>query len=154
MAISRDRTLARQQGHPTMPPAPLKRSYALYKESDDESSDDKLPQDIKDVLTSVHSRYPTINFPQYIGKLKDHGVLYLPIATFFTAGFYKEQIGMSDGAAYTFQNCVSKAYVKGERAKGRKKIKGKKARAQHDESEDEENIPPSISSTVILGTLN
>jgi hypothetical protein len=64
MAISRDRTLARQQGHPTMPPALLKRTYALYMESDDESSDDEPPQDIEDVLTSAHSRYPTINFPQ------------------------------------------------------------------------------------------
>ncbi|KAG1868168.1 hypothetical protein C8R48DRAFT_771865 [Suillus tomentosus] len=141
--ISRDGTLARQQGHPATPPPPLKRTYALYMDSDDESSDDEPPQDIEDVITSVHSRYPTINFPQYIGKLKDHGVLYLPIAAYFTTGFYKEQIGMSDGAAHTFQNCVSRAYVKAERAKGRKKIKGKKkARAQHDESGDEENIPP------------
>ncbi|KAG2055070.1 hypothetical protein BDR06DRAFT_1046798 [Suillus hirtellus] len=95
-------------------------------QSDDESSDNEPPQDIEDVLMSAHSRYPTMNFPQYIGTLKDRGVLYLPTAAFFTTGFYKEQIGMSDGAAHTFWNCVSKAYAKAERTKGRKKSKGKK----------------------------
>ncbi|KAG1861052.1 hypothetical protein C8R48DRAFT_673621 [Suillus tomentosus] len=143
MVISQDGTRTRQQGHPTTFPPPLKRTYALYIESDDESSDDEPPQDIEDVLTSAHSCYPTMNFPQYIGTLKDRGVLYLPTAAFFTTGFYKEQIGMSDGAAHTFWNCVSKAYAKAERAKGRKKSKGKKkARSQHDDSEDQEDIPP------------
>jgi hypothetical protein len=84
-----------------------------------------------------------MNFPQYIGKLKDRGVLYLPTAAFFTTGFYKEQIGMSDGAACTFWNWVSKAYAKAERAKGRRKSKGKKkARSRHGDSEDQEDIPP------------
>ncbi|KAG1822127.1 hypothetical protein EV424DRAFT_1539002 [Suillus variegatus] len=141
--ISRDGTFTRQQGLPITPPPPLKRTYALYLESDDESSDDEPPQDIEDVLTSAHSRYPTMNFPQYIGKLKDRGVLYLPTAAFFTTGFYKEQIGMSDGAACTFWNWVSKAYAKAERAKGRRKSKGKKkARSRHGDSEDQEDIPP------------
>ncbi|KAG1775755.1 hypothetical protein EV702DRAFT_1198955 [Suillus placidus] len=58
-----DGTLSRRQGHPTTPPPPLKRTYTLYMESDDESSDDEPPQDIEDVLTSAHSRYPTMNFP-------------------------------------------------------------------------------------------
>ncbi|KAG2055208.1 hypothetical protein BDR06DRAFT_1046350 [Suillus hirtellus] len=125
MVISQDGTRTRQQGHPTTFPLPLKQTYALYIESDDESSDNEPLQDIKDVLTSAHSCYPTMNFPQYIGTLKDCGVLYLPTTAFFTTGFYKEQIGMSDGAAHTFWNCVSKAYAKAECVKGRKKSKGK-----------------------------
>lgn len=51
---------------------------------------------------------------------------------------------MPEGAAYTFQSCVSKTYINAELAKGRRKAKGKKkARAQPGD-EDEENIPPSL----------
>ncbi|KAG2351752.1 hypothetical protein BDR07DRAFT_1500445 [Suillus spraguei] len=120
---------------------PLKRMFALYMESDEES-DKEPPQHIKDVLVNVHSCYPAMNFPQYADKLKDHGLLYLPTAAHFGVRFYEEKVGMPEGAAYTFQSCVSKMYMKAELVKGRRKAKGKrKVRAQPDD-EDEENIPP------------
>ncbi|KAG1797365.1 uncharacterized protein HD556DRAFT_1440922 [Suillus plorans] len=130
----------KQQGEcPIMMPQPLKRTYALYMESDEESSNDEPPQIIGNFLTSVHSRYPAMNFLQYAGKLKDRGILYLPTAARFNVGFYQNKVGMPEGTALTFHSCVSKAYMRVERAKGRRKTKGKKkARAQlHDDSEDE-----------------
>ncbi|KAG1901201.1 uncharacterized protein F5891DRAFT_979738 [Suillus fuscotomentosus] len=107
MTIS-DGALTRQQGNgAAMPSRPLKRTYTLYMESDEESDDDEPPQSIEDVLASIHSRYPALNFPEYIGKMKDHGIFYLPTAAHFDIIFYEENIGMTAGAAYTFQMCVS-----------------------------------------------
>ncbi|KAG1895866.1 uncharacterized protein F5891DRAFT_1193680 [Suillus fuscotomentosus] len=122
-----DGALTRQQGNgAAMPSRPLKRTYALYMESDEESDDDEPPQSIEDVLASIHSRYPALNFPEYIGKMKDHGIFYLPTAAHFDIIFYEENIGMTAGAAYTFQMCVSRAYMQAEHLKGRSKAKGKK----------------------------
>ncbi|KAG2084603.1 SNF2 family N-terminal domain-containing protein [Suillus discolor] len=83
----------RQQGeYPIMRPQPLKRTYALYMESDEESSDDKPPQIIKDFLTSVHSRYSAMNLLQYASKLKYRGILYLPTTAGFDVGFYQNKV--------------------------------------------------------------
>jgi hypothetical protein len=107
-------------------PQSLKRTYALYLDSDEESSNDEPSQNITDVMTSIHSRYPAMNFRQYDGKLKDRGILYLSTAAHFDVGFYKEKIGMSEGAAHTFQSFVAKAYRKVEYMKERRNAKGKK----------------------------
>jgi hypothetical protein len=136
--------LAREQEESRMAPQPLKRSFALYMNSDEESDNEEPPQHIKDVLANVHSRYPAMNFPQYADKLKDRGILYLSTAAHFGIRFYEEKVGMPEGAAYTFQSCVSKTHMKAELAKGRRKAKGKKkARAQPDD-ENEENIRPTF----------
>lgn len=142
MAIP-DGALARRQGDGAiLPPRPLKRTYTLYMESDEESDGDE-PQSIEDVLADVHSRYPALNFPEYIGTMKDHGIFYLSTAAHFDIVFY-ENVGMPAGAAYTFQTYVSKAHMKSEHLKGRSKAKGKKkARVQFGD-ENKENISPSF----------
>ena len=112
-----------------MSPRPLKRTYALYMESDEESDDDKRLQAIEDVLASIHFRYPAMNFPRYIDTLKEHGIFYLQTAAHFDSGFYKEKVGMPEGTAVTFHFCVRKAHMKEECAQARRKVKGKKAQA-------------------------
>ncbi|KAG2107803.1 hypothetical protein BD769DRAFT_1392902 [Suillus cothurnatus] len=92
-------------------PQPLKRTYALYLENAGESSNDEPLQGIEDVVTNVHSRYPAMKFSH------------------FNSGFYKEKIGMSEGAAYTFHSYVENAYIKAEHRKRGRSAKGKKARA-------------------------
>jgi hypothetical protein len=79
MMIS-DRALARQQENgATIPSWPLKRTYALYMESNEESDDDDLPKSIEDVLTSIHSCY----------LLQEHLWLAWPLFIFFlTLAFY------------------------------------------------------------------
>ncbi|KAG2046938.1 hypothetical protein BDR06DRAFT_977137 [Suillus hirtellus] len=101
-----DGVFARAQGEGHMAFQPLKRTFALYMESDEESDTEELPQHIKDVLVHIHSRYPAMNFPEYADKLKE-----------------REKVGMSEGAAYTFQSCVSKLHMNAELAKGRRKAK-------------------------------
>jgi hypothetical protein len=120
--VNSDGAVGKQQGQAV--PQPLKRTYAIFLESDDESNDDEAPQTIEDVMTSVHSRYPAMNFFQYIAKLKDRGVLYLSTAAHFDSEFYKGKIGMSEGAAYTFHSYVANAYRKVQWGRS----KGKKAR--------------------------
>ncbi|KAG1724456.1 uncharacterized protein EDB91DRAFT_1087466 [Suillus paluster] len=112
-------------------------------ESDEESDDDEPLQCIEDVLRTVHSRYPAMNFPQYADKLKDHGIFYLPTTAHFSVRFYEEKVGMLEGSAYTFQSCISKSHTKVELAKERRQAKGKK-KAQARGNRDEENIPPSL----------
>ncbi|KAG0696530.1 hypothetical protein DFH29DRAFT_879302 [Suillus ampliporus] len=122
-----DDTLTGQQGEHPMPPQPLKRMFALYMESDEESDDNELLQVIEDVL--------------YLNKMKNCGILYLPTAAHFHVRFYEEKVGMPKGTAYSFQNYVSIAQTKVKCVKARRKAKGKKkARIQHDSNKDEGNI--------------
>ncbi|KAG1734382.1 uncharacterized protein EDB91DRAFT_1250894 [Suillus paluster] len=79
-----DGMLVREQEKGYMAPQLLKRTFALYMKSDEESDDDEPPQCIEDVLRTVHSRYPVMNFPQYANKLKDHSIFYLPTAAHFS----------------------------------------------------------------------
>jgi hypothetical protein len=79
--------LSEQQGGSSMAPQPLKRMYALYLESDDDTDDEELLQGINDVLANIHSRFPAMNLPQYVKMLKEHGIFYLPTTTHFGSGF-------------------------------------------------------------------
>jgi hypothetical protein len=94
-------------------------------ESDEETDDEELPQNIDDILTNIHSRYPAMNLPQYSKMLKEHGIFYLPTAAHFSGKFYMENIGMLEGAAFTFHMGVCNAHMKEVRAKARRKAKGK-----------------------------
>ncbi|KAG1878468.1 hypothetical protein C8R48DRAFT_668563 [Suillus tomentosus] len=130
-------TLSGQQSNGPTIPQPLKRTFALYMESDEETDDDEpLPQDIGNILTTIHSRYPAMDFPRYANPLKEHGILYLPTAAHFSSRFYVEKVGMTEGAVFTFHTGVCQAHMKEERAKARRKAKGKK-KARADETEKE-----------------
>ncbi|KAG0696869.1 hypothetical protein DFH29DRAFT_1004191 [Suillus ampliporus] len=134
--------LSEQKGDgPLMTSQPLKRTFALYMESDEETDDEEPPQGIDDVLTSIHSRYPAMNFPQYSEMLKEHGIFYLPTTTHFSGKFYMEKVGMSEGAAFTFHTGVCNAHMKYARAKAtrRRKAKSEKRKAQSD-GKDKENL--------------
>ncbi|KAG2088170.1 uncharacterized protein F5147DRAFT_781090 [Suillus discolor] len=133
-----NRTLSEQKGDgPLMAPQPLKRTFAMYMESDDdEETDDEPPQGIDDILTSIHSRFPAMNLPQYSKMLKEQGIFYLPTATHFSGRFYMEKVGMSEGAAFTFHTGVCNAHMKYVRAKASRKAK----RKVQSDSKDKENI--------------
>ncbi|KAG2743430.1 hypothetical protein P692DRAFT_20878531 [Suillus brevipes Sb2] len=127
MCASNSTLFGRQGGDPPKVAQPLERTYALYLESDEETDEDEQPRDdIGDILTSIDLRYPALHFLQYMDKLKERGIFYLPTAAHFSSKFYVDKVGMSDGAAYTFHTHVCKAHMKGERAKVRRKAKGKK----------------------------
>jgi hypothetical protein len=52
-------------------------------ESDEDTDDDEPPKDIDDVLATIHSRYPDMDFPQFGNMLKECGILYLLTAAHF-----------------------------------------------------------------------
>ncbi|KAG1789842.1 uncharacterized protein HD556DRAFT_1446632 [Suillus plorans] len=144
-----------QSNGPIMVPQPLKRTFALYMESDEETDDDEPPQDIEDILTAIHSRYPAMDFPRYVHPLKEHGILYLPTAAHFGSKFYVEKVGMSEGAAFTFRTRVCQAHMKEERAKARRKAKGKKKATRADDTEKENtfsNTYHSMLSSPVIST--
>ncbi|KAG1900171.1 uncharacterized protein F5891DRAFT_1188869 [Suillus fuscotomentosus] len=130
--------LSKQQSNDPMTPQPLKRTFALYTESDEETDNDEPPQDIDNILMTIHYRYPAMDFPRYVNPLKEHGILYLPTAAHFSSRFYVEKVGMTEGAAFTFHTCVCEAHMKEERAKARRRAKGKR-RARADDIEKENN---------------
>ncbi|KAG1839591.1 hypothetical protein C8R48DRAFT_679784 [Suillus tomentosus] len=113
------------EGPKALTPQPLKRTFALFMESDEETDDEPL-QDIEAVLTSINSCYPAMNFPKYVNTLKERGIFYLSTAAHFNSQFYVEKVGMSEGAAFTFHTGICKAHMKDERRKARRKAKGKK----------------------------
>ncbi|KAG2049222.1 hypothetical protein BDR06DRAFT_1012328 [Suillus hirtellus] len=129
--------LSEQQDDNPVSPQPLKRTFTLYMESDEEMDGEKPPQDIDEVLACIHSCYPAMQFLQYVTALKEHGILYLWTAVHFSSKFYAQKVGMSEGAVLTFHTCVCKAHMKEERARVRRKAKGKK-KARTD-NEDKEN---------------
>jgi hypothetical protein len=137
--------LSGQQSYGPVAPQPLKRTFALYMESDEETDCDEPPQNIDNIFTTIHSRYPAMDFPQYMNPLKERGILYLPTAAHFSSKFYVEKVGMTEGAAFTFHTHVCQAYMKEERAKARKKAKGKKkARADDTEKENVQVLHDSL----------
>jgi hypothetical protein len=106
-------------------------------EETDEDPDEPPQDDIGGILTSIGLRYPALNFLQYVDKLKERGIFYLPTAAHFNSRFYVDKVGMSEGAAYTFHTHVCKAHMKEERAKARRSAKGKK-RARVRQADDSE----------------
>jgi hypothetical protein len=117
--------LSEQQGNGSTAPRPLKRTYALYFESDEDTNDEEQLQGIDNVLANIHSCYSAMNFLQYMKTLKEHGIFYLSTTMHFNSRFYVEKVGMSEGTAFTFHSGISKAHMKGRCAKARKKGKGK-----------------------------
>jgi hypothetical protein len=132
--------LSGQQSNGRAAPQPLKRTFALYMESDEDTDGDEAPQDIDNILTTIHSRYPAMDFPRYVNPLKERGILYLPTAAHFSSNFYVEKVGMTEGAAFTFHTCVRQASMKEERAKARRKAKGKKRAQVAADDAEKENV--------------
>ncbi|KAG1744336.1 hypothetical protein EDD22DRAFT_851414 [Suillus occidentalis] len=111
--------LSGQQSNGPAAPQPLKRTFALYMESDEETDGDEPPQDIDNILTTIHSRYPAMDFPR---------------------NFYVEKVGMTEGATFTFHTCVRQASMKEERVKARRKAKGKKRAQVTADDAEKENV--------------
>ncbi|KAG2052954.1 hypothetical protein BDR06DRAFT_972641 [Suillus hirtellus] len=96
--------VVRKELHP-FTPQPLKRMYALYLESDEDTDDEEPSQGINEVLAKIHSCYPDMNLPQYMNTLKKH-----------------EKVGISEGATFTFHTCIAKTHMKDGHVKWLKKV--------------------------------
>ena len=79
----------------------------LHKESSDNKSDsdgDLLP--ITEVLCQLDGRMPTLKFRKYEAALSSNGIEYAHSALDFNATYFKDNIGMSDGASREFLRSV------------------------------------------------
>ncbi|KAJ6507806.1 hypothetical protein C8R47DRAFT_966359 [Mycena vitilis] len=100
--------------------------------SDDESDDDEDALTIVDVLRELNKKYPALNFLQYSAALEHKGIVYANSALEFDRTYFKDSVGMADGAIGAFIKKV------GKMVKAAKKRNGKKrARVDAPESEKE-----------------
>ncbi|KAJ7077933.1 hypothetical protein C8R44DRAFT_910695 [Mycena epipterygia] len=111
---------------------PTSRKHAREESSDDESDDDIDALKIEDVLQELHQRYPALNYLQYAEALKAKGIIYANSALDFDNLYYKDNVGMADGAIGNFVKRARKM------VKDAKKRNGKK-RAKTSEDNDKEN---------------
>ncbi|KAJ7165220.1 hypothetical protein C8R46DRAFT_900628 [Mycena filopes] len=81
---------------------PTSRKRAHTALSDDESSDEDDALTIGDVLADLHKRYPVLDYPQYTEALKAKGIVYASSAVGFETPYYRDTIGMADGAISIF----------------------------------------------------
>ncbi|KAJ7089961.1 hypothetical protein C8R44DRAFT_648573, partial [Mycena epipterygia] len=100
--------------------ASRKRTREAY--SDDSDSDDDSSLTIQDVLQDLNNMFPALNYPQYSEALTSKGIIYASSALDFDKTYYKETVGMADGAIGTFVKRVRKM-VKGEKRNGRKRAR-------------------------------
>jgi len=68
----------------------------------DPESAETVRVNIRDVLNSLHLRYPALNYPQYEERLRTHEIRELADVSKFDATFYNSKVGMDYGAAYLF----------------------------------------------------
>jgi hypothetical protein len=123
----------------------ITRQYALYFDSDGEFDNGEDQYDVKKLLDILHERYHALNFPQYEGQLRKHGIAYLVDASMVDMDFYVTRVGMVQGAASLFQEWVAKELRRADRARKRRKERKKRARVSMND-EDEENMrSPSVS---------
>ncbi|KAJ7456408.1 hypothetical protein B0H11DRAFT_1739317 [Mycena galericulata] len=111
-------------------PTSRKRGHEESSDDDSDDSDDALT--IVEVLQELHKKYPALNYLQYSPALEAKGIIYASSALGFDHAYYKDNVGMADGAIGAF---VKRA---GKMVRAVKKRNGKKrARTTVPDSEKE-----------------
>jgi hypothetical protein len=78
--------------------------------------------DIEKLLDDMHARYPAFCYPQYEEQLRNHGVHSLIDAATFDIDYYIARVGMAEGAAWLFCQCVARAFRKAQLAEEEQKM--------------------------------
>jgi len=135
---------SRSRGQPTLPPihvhvggsdqAPLRQidtnisSTGPSKRRRDPSSDEDSDSDDDDgltvaaVLEELHQTFPALNYPQYVDALAAKGIVYASSALEFDKTYYKENVGMADGAIKKFLKKSGKMVNKKRHGKKRARV--------------------------------
>ncbi|KAJ6521369.1 hypothetical protein DFH09DRAFT_1331239 [Mycena vulgaris] len=95
-------------------------AHACEKSSDNDSDDDEDALTIVDVLRELNKKYPTLDYLQYSFALENEGIVYASSTLAFDYAYYKDNVGMADGAIRTL---IKKA---GKMVRAVKKKNGKK----------------------------
>ncbi|KAJ6490434.1 hypothetical protein DFH09DRAFT_1454369 [Mycena vulgaris] len=109
-----------------------KRARAILSDSESDSDSDGESLPIDDVLNELNKKFPALDYPQYATALKAKGIAYASSVVGLGASYYKENIGMVDGAIEPFIKRTRKMM------KAVKKRNGKK-RARSGADDDKEN---------------
>lgn len=109
-----------------------KRARAILSDSESDSDSDGESLPIDDVLSELNKKFPALDYPQYATALKAKGIAYASSVVGLGASYYKENIGMVDGAIEPFIKRTRKM------VKAAKKRNGKK-RARSGGDDDKEN---------------
>ncbi|KAJ6624469.1 hypothetical protein B0H10DRAFT_2006118 [Mycena sp. CBHHK59/15] len=83
---------------------PTSRKHAHEESSDDDN--DVLT--IADVLQELHKKFPALDYPQYADALKEKGIIYATSVLDFDNLYYKDNVGMADGAIGQFVKRMGK----------------------------------------------
>lgn len=119
----------------------------MYPSSDSEFEEEDTST-ITDILSRLHKKWPALNYPQYETALHEKGIAYVVNAIDFGPDFYKEKVGMADGAVGPFVKLVGTQAQRDSKAAVRRAKKGKKrARVQGPVVDGEENMVSPSSNT-------
>jgi hypothetical protein len=91
--------------------------------SSDEESDDDDPLRISDVLRELHEKFPDLDYMQYAEALRAKGIVYASSALEFGKTYYKENVGMADGAIGGFIKRAEKMVKAAKKRNGKKRAR-------------------------------
>ncbi|KAF7328413.1 hypothetical protein MVEN_02557000 [Mycena venus] len=91
--------------------------------SDDDSDDDDDTLTIIDVLRELNTRYPALNYLQYASALEAKGIVYASSALSFDYAYYKNDVGMADGAIAAFIRRTGKMVKAAKKKNGKKRAR-------------------------------
>jgi len=117
----------------------LTRQYALFLGTGDKSAVDEDHRTIREVLDSLHAKYPLLNYAQYEDQLQHHGISYLVTAAVFGVEFFITRVGMKREAANIFCKWVKKEHKRAQKARKSKRECHQKKRPEGSE-EDKQNV--------------
>ncbi|KAJ6524180.1 hypothetical protein B0H19DRAFT_972217, partial [Mycena capillaripes] len=104
-----------------VPGASLKRQREVSDEDSDSDDDDMLT--VSAVLEELHQKYPALNYPQYVDALALKGIVYAATVVDFSKDYYKENVGMADGAIATFLKKSEKMVRSAKKRNGKKRAR-------------------------------
>ncbi|KAJ6619071.1 hypothetical protein B0H10DRAFT_2217138 [Mycena sp. CBHHK59/15] len=92
-------------------------------ESSDDDSDDEDVLPVSDVLRALDEKYPALNYLQYAEGLKAQGIMYASSALDFDNTYYKQTVGMADGAIGNFLRKTGKMVRAVKKRNGKKRAR-------------------------------
>ncbi|KAJ7687118.1 hypothetical protein B0H17DRAFT_1302112 [Mycena rosella] len=108
--------------NPNLPTSRTKRAREVSSDSSS-SDDDDDALTITDVLQELDKKYPALQYLQYSPALAAKGIFYASSALGFDHAYYKDNVGMADGAIGAFVKRVGKMVRAAKKRNGKKRAR-------------------------------
>ncbi|KAJ7699777.1 hypothetical protein B0H16DRAFT_1903145 [Mycena metata] len=89
-------------------PRPTSFKHPREATSSSESSDEVDTLCVSDVLNTLHEKFPDLAYPQYASALRQKGIVDASSVLKFEKDYFKENVGMADGAIGKFIKTAAK----------------------------------------------